>query len=55
MPKIKYWREAEKCYVDADGNRVEDQVAEESPDTKGDAKVTTKGKKPSDQETEKDE
>lgn len=55
MAKIKYWREAEKCYVDANGNRVEEQVAEESTDSKGDSKVTQKGKKPSDQETDKDE
>lgn len=56
MAKIKYWREAEKCFVDANGNRIEEAVAKVSPDTDADGKPTpSKGKKQPDPETEKDE
>lgn len=56
MAKIKYWRENEGCYVDADGNRVVDPHAEESQDPEAERKPSTaKGRKQPDPETEKDE
>lgn len=56
MAKIKYWRESEKCYVDANGNRVEETLAKVSPDSDAVGKSTSsKGKKQPDSETEKDE